>query len=394
MNTSSSSASSSSTSLSGGPLASLHKACRTGDVAAVKKILAANGADKLDVNGRDSDGYTPLCVASRFGYVEVVKALLNAPPHVPDINAQTTRGWTSLSLAICSHQDHVAELLLKTAGVDVNASKPLWCACMEGRTHVVKILLACPAIDVNQASTGDEETPLTVACEWGHKEIVRLLLEAPSIDTNKARKRDGATPLVAAILKDHLDIAKLVSDHGSTVPPEWEQRVEYKLGKEKYAKLCKTHAKASKSGSASTTTSTTTSSTTTTTSTTSTTVTEPEPEKKPSKEEAPHSTGKAEPESDPKAEKAEHKHHKEHSTEPHHSGTQESSTGDESPAPVAATMTATTTTTTTEGDHGDASKGTPPSTTTSSNTSVKAGVSPFLSNCLPICHCDICPFKF
>jgi hypothetical protein len=109
--------------------------------------------------------------------------------------------------------------LLLEAGADVNWANeaegqftPLIFAAQNGHTECVRLLLAAPGININQAGQ-DGVTPLFCAAGLGHKECVRLLLAAPGININQAAQ-DGTTPLSAATYKGHTECANLIRAAG------------------------------------------------------------------------------------------------------------------------------------------------------------------------------------
>lgn len=57
----------------------------------------------------------------------------------------------------------------------------LFVACQNGKTEIVRRLLALPSIRINSASTEDGSTPLYIACQNGHLSVVEALLEVTDI---------------------------------------------------------------------------------------------------------------------------------------------------------------------------------------------------------------------
>lgn len=99
-----------------------------------------------------------------------------------------------------------------------DGSTPLYTACLNGHTEVVKALLSSVAVDVNKRRTPDiaGKFPLYAACVNGHVEIVRLLLAHPDIDVDAKRLDSGATALVYACFNGHVDIVRALLVRGST----------------------------------------------------------------------------------------------------------------------------------------------------------------------------------
>ncbi len=91
------------------------------------------------------------------------------------------------------------------------------CGSREVIDHMVKVkmLLADPHVDVNQAMT-DGATPLHTASQIGHLPVVKMLLAAPHVDVNQAME-DGATPLCYASQTGHLLVVKALLEAGAEV---------------------------------------------------------------------------------------------------------------------------------------------------------------------------------
>lgn len=100
------------------------KAAKSGDVHAVKLLLAA---DPSLLSARDSDGSTPLHCATWKGHQHVVAALLEAGADVNAVNQNEHWGTTPLHAAAHANQSAIARLLIEH-GADTKAKD------MEGRT--------------------------------------------------------------------------------------------------------------------------------------------------------------------------------------------------------------------------------------------------------------------
>jgi hypothetical protein len=170
----------------------LFKAVTRGDVARVRELLK-KGAN---VNAREKDysitvhfmvfnrcvasaracGLSPLHWAAAYGFVDVVKILLE---HGADVNPRNVDGITPLHLATVAGHVDVARILLEH-GADVNTKNednqtPLHYAAIEGHAVVARLLLehgADPSI-----RDRDGKTPLDIARKKKHKEVVRVIEE-------------------------------------------------------------------------------------------------------------------------------------------------------------------------------------------------------------------------
>ena len=110
-------------------------------------------------------------------------------------------GMTLLHYAALQGKTEVVKLLLAAPGINVNLADsygktPLILASQNGRTEVVKLLLGAPGIDVNRADK-DGNTPLRVASKAGKTDVVKLLLAAPGVDVKQVNK-NGITPFQVA----------------------------------------------------------------------------------------------------------------------------------------------------------------------------------------------------
>jgi len=116
-----------------------------------------------------SDGFTPLHLASFFGWVEAARLLLEraAPPNAVSRNPMRVM---PLHSAAAGGHDEVARLLV-AAGADVNARQlhgytPLHAAAQNGDTELTEMLLAAGADPSARTDAG--QTPADLATASGH----------------------------------------------------------------------------------------------------------------------------------------------------------------------------------------------------------------------------------
>ena len=245
--------------------ASFARACATGDVDSVARILAADataatvrppsphrysgrasprlGESQWRLESAIEGGHAiaPLCAAARGGHLEVVTLLLTLSgpaaaarrrPHASALHAAchqghievaetllhagadvdglaTAFGITPLHLAAARNDAPLAELLLRfRATVDVpaasNGATPLLVAAGRGFDDVVELLLAHGAgtsID-RGVRTAARETPLWLAAAFGNTKCVRMLVLSGA-NIAFQTKDTGATPIYAAASRGH-----------------------------------------------------------------------------------------------------------------------------------------------------------------------------------------------
>ena len=189
----------------------------------VAQLLLERGAD---VNARRNDHQTPLHVASYFGFVEIVRLLLDRCAD-PEANAESDMGEKPLhkvsSGKYRSQEDgvRVAQLLLE-CGADVNSRRndrwtPLHIASWSGKFEVVQVLIDHTAEvdavdDLGKTPLHDVLQGMYESQEDGVR-IAQLLL-GHGADVN-AKSRAGTTPLTQAMAsrKERPKLAELLLEH-------------------------------------------------------------------------------------------------------------------------------------------------------------------------------------
>ena len=150
--------------------------------------------------------------ACRDGLVDDVEKLLASGA---DVNKPDEDGDTPLAYASMEGRTDVVRLLLAVKDIDVNKADddrytPLALASKEGYVDVVQLLLAVNDNDFKKTVGGDTSLryALGYASKKGHTDVVSLLLAA-SADVNKPDE-DGDTPLTNASMKGRTDVVRLL----------------------------------------------------------------------------------------------------------------------------------------------------------------------------------------
>ena len=93
------------------PINEFKSAVWKGDIYSIRSLLS----DGIDINETDSEGKTPLMIASAIAHTEMVKLLL---AHGANINDKNHSGWTPLIYAVITDNLEIVELLVEN-GADL-----------------------------------------------------------------------------------------------------------------------------------------------------------------------------------------------------------------------------------------------------------------------------------
>ena len=187
---------------------------KTGNTTLVGNLLKCS---EIDVNTVNSQGFTPLHLASDEGHIDVVAILLGNP--VIDINMGdfSDTGWTPLHIACQEGHTEVVKLLLRNSKIDVNIGDSdgwtaLYSATYEEYPDIVKLLVEHPHTDVNTKDYSDGYNALTWAAWNGNVDILEGLLSHPKIDVNMVDNH-GMTALDWAIYNGKTESEKRILGH-------------------------------------------------------------------------------------------------------------------------------------------------------------------------------------
>jgi uncharacterized protein len=209
----------------------LHLAVRTGDAAAVKRLLG-QGADAKAANRY---GVTPLSLAAQNGDAAIIKLLLAAGA---DANGSLSSGQTMVMIAARTGKaDAITALVARGANVNARESvlgetAMIWAAA---ENHAAAIgTLASAGADVNARSNvlqfpqrdyGDGKsgrftvlprggwTPLMYAARQDARDAIIALVKAGA--GLNAVDPDGTTALTLAVINAHFEAATLLLDAGA-----------------------------------------------------------------------------------------------------------------------------------------------------------------------------------
>lgn len=202
----------------------LHIACREGYTDMVQWLLSTG---KVDVNRGCEyafvSGIRPLHFALQAYAVTIVRFLLAVP--TIDADARNSRLETPLHNAAASVCTESARLLLDTEHVDVNARNitsrtPLHEAFHPGsgttysnhRVPLVRELLKRSELDLDAQDT-DGLTPLHLAMQCGDQDVAQLLLDTGKVDQTVVN-RWARTPVQYAVQYGSIDVLKMLSKTG------------------------------------------------------------------------------------------------------------------------------------------------------------------------------------
>ncbi|XP_046742659.1 ankyrin repeat domain-containing protein 50 isoform X1 [Diprion similis] len=178
----------------------LHTLAADGNASLLELALAACPQAKLEAT--DRHGQTPLNLAARHGYADVVRVLLAAGASADHADCD---GWTALRAAAWGghtqvqlqpcHSSHILNSVKSTPDV------------------VVEQLLDRGAMV--DCADWDQRTALRAAAWGGHEDIVKALLQHGA-DVNRTDD-EGRTALIAAAYMGHSEIVEHLLDFGAEI---------------------------------------------------------------------------------------------------------------------------------------------------------------------------------
>lgn len=162
---------------------------------------------EIDIDVPDSNGFTPLGIASRNGRADVVKILIDRGA---DVAAEGPNRQTALHLAVKNGHHETVNLLVE-AGATLSARNehgqtPLHVAALAGYTDIESLALKGADLEARQE---DGQTILHLAAIHNREKVVRLLLDRGV--NQSAKDKTQLTALHLAAQRGHERIVELLS---------------------------------------------------------------------------------------------------------------------------------------------------------------------------------------
>jgi NF-kappa-B inhibitor alpha len=173
----------------------LHLAVITGQTGVVRRLLVAGA----DICARDRHGNTPIQIAAREGYQDVVSTLLEPvrENELAQNKHETSHQNIPQNLNVRNYEGHTC----------------LHVASLHGNRAVMQILLANGS-DVNTGDGKSGRTVLHYAAETNNVEIVKFLLQQDNVNVN-ARTYGGVSARMLADSRDYSGVVTVLTRAGA-----------------------------------------------------------------------------------------------------------------------------------------------------------------------------------
>ncbi|KAK7261434.1 hypothetical protein RIF29_27744 [Crotalaria pallida] len=190
----------------------LHSAARAGNLAVFKDTVANSEGDELRelLVRQNQDGETALYVAAEYGYVDVVREMIQYYD-LADAGIKARNGFDALHIAAKQGDLDVLKILMEAhpelaMTVDPSNTTALHTAAAQGHIEVVKIFLdAGSSLATIAKSNG--KTALHSAARNGHLEVIKALLEKDPMAATRTDKK-GQTALHMAVKGQNLVVVE------------------------------------------------------------------------------------------------------------------------------------------------------------------------------------------
>ncbi|KAK6513075.1 hypothetical protein TWF506_009238 [Arthrobotrys conoides] len=190
---------------------STHSAKRARKRFREKSQKSQKGAKKRQCKRPEPKTPSPLALAARNGYYDIVKLLVERGADVHSTSLKDLR--PQLHQAVGSGKAEIVQYLLdKGAEVDakdLDGWSAIMLAAQEGNCNIIQVLVDAGANVNSEANSG--ATALFIAAQQGHTAVVKVLLDngARSFATNKS----GRHPIHQAAQSAHFEVLKLLVEH-------------------------------------------------------------------------------------------------------------------------------------------------------------------------------------
>lgn len=183
------------------------------------KFLLSHGADPnytIQIPMEDAQGYTlnALVCASQFGYVEIVKILLEAGARFFISDNEWSRYWSKIITTHIKERHQVLEVLMNFGIDKARITRRIFCLGVDCTDIEYVNMLLDQGVDIESTYRG--ETALCLAVYSFSAKMVRLLLDRGANIHNYSRNGSQFTPLhVSANGPYREDIGKLLIKRGA-----------------------------------------------------------------------------------------------------------------------------------------------------------------------------------
>ncbi|XAR59029.1 hypothetical protein NMG60_11014645 [Bertholletia excelsa] len=186
----------------------LHSAIRTGQISIVREIMAGAGAggggeEELSrvLSKQNQEGETALYVAVEYGYVDLVKEMINYYD-IAAASIKARNGFDALHIAAKQGDLDMVRVLMEahpglSMTVDLSNTTALHTAATQGHIGVVRFFLDAES-SLAAIAKSNGKTALHSAARNGHVDVVRTLLEKePAIGARTDKKGQTALHMAA-----------------------------------------------------------------------------------------------------------------------------------------------------------------------------------------------------
>ncbi|KAE9587931.1 hypothetical protein Lal_00002953 [Lupinus albus] len=190
----------------------LHSAARAGHLAVLKDTFANAEEDELHelLAKQNQDGETALYVAAEYGYVDVVREMIQYYDLV-DAGIKARNGFDALHIAAKQGDLDVLKILMEahpelSMTVDPSNTTALHTAAAQGHIEVVKFLLEAGS-SLATIAKSNGKTALHSAARNGHLEVVKALIQKDPVAATRTDKK-GQTALHMAVKGQNLVVVE------------------------------------------------------------------------------------------------------------------------------------------------------------------------------------------